>query len=228
MNTDFDLLNTESLDESILNNTYVYSSADGEQEYEDEENTDSEPSDEEGVYEEELPKYRTLVKNKKLELKAQYGKARIVMERQCNRGIPYPCPTKDNLRKICYKEVCVNVPKTQWGWRKKWREFKQAGGLAKLKMQARGLAPIEPTVTPPTTAAKTLTFRGKALAQPTKVTLGKTTDVKDFNENQNDMSTKRVAETNDKILGMPKMVAIGIGVAILALGGFIIYKKINK
>lgn len=35
-------------------------------------------------------------------------------------------------------------------------------------------------------------------------------------------------KSDDKILGMPKMVAIGIGVVILAIGGFIVYKKFIK
>lgn len=34
--------------------------------------------------------------------------------------------------------------------------------------------------------------------------------------------------SDDKILGMPKMVAIGVGVVILAIGGFIVYKKFIK
>ena len=33
--------------------------------------------------------------------------------------------------------------------------------------------------------------------------------------------------SSDKILGMPKGVAIGVGVAILAIGGFLIYKKVK-
>jgi hypothetical protein len=33
---------------------------------------------------------------------------------------------------------------------------------------------------------------------------------------------------DDKILGMPKMVAIGVGVVILAIGGFVVYKKFIK
>jgi hypothetical protein len=35
-------------------------------------------------------------------------------------------------------------------------------------------------------------------------------------------------KSDDKILGMPKMVAIGVGVVILAIGGFIVYKKFIK
>lgn len=33
---------------------------------------------------------------------------------------------------------------------------------------------------------------------------------------------------SDKILGMPKMVAYGLGALVLAVGGFLIYKKMNK
>lgn len=231
MNTELDLLNTDYLDESILNNTFDYSNADGESEFEDEENTDSELSDEEGVSEEELPKFRTLVKNKKLEMKAQYGKARIVTERKCNKGIPYPCPTIKEPLKVCYKEVCANVPKFQSGWRKKWREFKQAGGLSQLKLQARGLAPIPTTVTA-SAPTKGLMFRGKLLGAPIKTTLGKVSDLKTTDESKSDNSDKRVAEeSNDKILGMPK--PLGITVAIigslaLVVGGFFFIKKIAK
>jgi hypothetical protein len=35
-------------------------------------------------------------------------------------------------------------------------------------------------------------------------------------------------KADDKILGMPKMVAIGVGIAILAIGGFVVYKKFIK
>ena len=35
-------------------------------------------------------------------------------------------------------------------------------------------------------------------------------------------------KADDKILGMPKMVAIGVGITILAIGGFVVYKKFIK
>jgi hypothetical protein len=35
-------------------------------------------------------------------------------------------------------------------------------------------------------------------------------------------------EEDGKILGMPKMVAIGLGVVVLAVGGFVVYKKFKK
>ena len=36
--------------------------------------------------------------------------------------------------------------------------------------------------------------------------------------------SKTASENEDKILGMPKGVAIGVGVAVLAIGGFFAYK----
>jgi uncharacterized membrane protein len=36
------------------------------------------------------------------------------------------------------------------------------------------------------------------------------------------------SDKSDKILGMPKMVAIGLGVVLLAIGGFFAYKKFKK
>lgn len=34
-------------------------------------------------------------------------------------------------------------------------------------------------------------------------------------------------DSDGKILGMPKAIAIGVGVAVLAIGGFLIYKKVK-
>lgn len=41
-------------------------------------------------------------------------------------------------------------------------------------------------------------------------------------------TSEKTETEGDKILGMPKMVAIGLGVVILAVGGFIAYKKFKK
>ena len=43
-----------------------------------------------------------------------------------------------------------------------------------------------------------------------------------------DSSAKRQDSGDNKILGMPKGVAIGLGVAVLAVGGFFLYKKFKK
>lgn len=87
--------------------------AGGEKEYENEDNTEYESEESEigDTSDTDLPKFRTLVRNKKLELKAQYGKAKIenrsVMEREC-KNVQIP-----KIRMVD-KEVCVNVPYTHW------------------------------------------------------------------------------------------------------------------
>lgn len=122
-----------------------------------------------GVSDADMPTFRQLVKAKKLELKAQYGKGHLdtktAYKKVCAGGfngthqecknIPYPCPTFQNPTKTCYKQICTNVPtwdanvncndvpypEVAWipGWRKQWRIFKRDGGLAQLKMKAQGL-----------------------------------------------------------------------------------------
>jgi hypothetical protein len=47
---------------------------------------------------------------------------------------------------------------------------------------------------------------------------------KDDSDSDSDDESKRLGEGDDKILGMPKMVAIGLGVALVAIGGFVAYK----
>lgn len=130
---------------------------------------DSDAIDAGGVSDSDMPSFRQLVRAKKLELKAQYGKGKfnIGTKRVCTGGfngthqecknVPYPCPTIQNPLKKCDQRVCVNVPtwdpkggacndvpdplNVSWipGWRKQWRIFKRDGGLAQLKMKAKGL-----------------------------------------------------------------------------------------
>lgn len=163
----------------------LWRNAEGEeQELENEDYTEYENEAEEIPEEQfapdELPKFRQLVRAKKLELKAQYGKAHFDTRRECKMvptpstcyktvSIPYPC-IKNAKATTCYKnssvpypctvnkEVCINIPTWVWGWRKKWREFKQAGGLAQLKMISRGMAPMPtPTTNDPNTPTYTPT-----------------------------------------------------------------------
>ena len=116
----------------------MYYSADGE-EVDDvdspdgnEESVESESEEEEvgGVDSADLPKYRQLVKQKKIELRDTYGKGRLKGEtftkrecktikvpesytdRVCN-NVNYPCPTWNSPLKSCTKQVCVNVPKVR-------------------------------------------------------------------------------------------------------------------
>ncbi|HRG36896.1 MAG TPA: hypothetical protein PK289_00030 [Bacteroidia bacterium] len=131
-----------------------YFKADGDEvEYENEESVEPDAEDytyEADMSEAQVPKYRQLVRAKKLELKAQFGKAHFTTRKECKNvptpttcykkvagvNVPYPCMKN--------KEVCITIPTWVWGWRKKWREFKNAGGLAQLKMVAKGMAPYVP------------------------------------------------------------------------------------
>lgn len=167
--------------------TRLWTNADGEEELENEESVEPEGEEamvEEEFVDEELPKFRQLVRAKKLEMKAQYGKAHFATRRECKnvpypgtctKSVPYPC-VKNRKVTTCYKnvpvpctkykEVCINVPYWVWGWRKKWREFKQAGGLAQLKMISKGMAPLYPPTDTgtgnTTTPTNTTTPRGGA------------------------------------------------------------------
>ncbi len=122
--------------------------ADSESENEDSVEYENELPEEEFT-EEELPKFRHLVRAKKLEYKAQYGKAHLqtktAYKKVCLGG--WVDIKGDGKGPIWKSDInCTNIPYPQitwvWGWRKKWREFKQAGGLAQLKMQSKGTAPI--------------------------------------------------------------------------------------
>jgi len=215
-------------------------------ETEDEENTDSEPSDEEGVPQEDLPRFRTLVKNKKLELKAQYGKAKIVLKKKCRKVRLPKLITERECKKVLRKEICINVPKLrlqdknacikvpklQRGWRQKWREFKRAGGLAQLRLQARGLAPIpKPTVSAPITPTVSAPIAPTVSAPiaPAATAPTPTPDSKRVSDSS-ESASESASETSEtkKILGMPTGVAIGLGIAVLGLGGFLIYKKMKS
>ena len=99
--------------------------------------------DESGVPATDLPKFRQLVRAKKLALKAQYGRGRL---------------------EIIYRRVWgVNVPagvRRIHGWRYYWKHYKFHGGMAQLKLQAQTPdissppppppPPLEPSI-PPTT-----------------------------------------------------------------------------
>jgi len=202
-----------------------YSSVEGdEQELEDEESVEYEGEDTEvGVPEADLPKFRTLVKNKKLEMKAQYGKGHMkaTTKQECNT-VKVPCPTFSQPFKTCDKRVCVNVPSVQWvwGWRKKWREFKQQGGLAQLKQQAKGLAPVVP-VAPVVVAipgATAISPGGLAKNQKKKTE----TTSNDKATTATDVVATPVVETKSK-----KPLYIGLGVLLL-IGGIWAYKKYAK
>lgn len=150
-------------------------SASGESEAENEDSVEyeseaSDPSlqDADPLDESEMPKFRHLVRAKKLEMKAQYGKAHFQTStgtKQVCVNVPYTkWDPNINCVKIGKKTKCLGgfiggtrreckdikypVITWVWGWRKKWREFKKQGGLAQLKRQSQGLDPIPGTAIP--------------------------------------------------------------------------------
>lgn len=213
--------------------------ADGEQEFEDEEYTEYEGEassfPEEEFSETELPKFRHLVRAKKLEMKAQYGKAHIgtttktiQVPSTCYRtvNVPYPCPTIKQPLKTCYrsssvpypctKDQTINVPIWVWGWRKKWREFKQSGGLAQLKMQSKGMAPIPGYTDPaPTTSPTPKPPKTPALYGPKGVGVE--------SEDSNDGGALGVNQAH----GMSTTMKVAIAVPVLIGLGFGLYKLLK-
>jgi len=200
--------------------------ADGEQELENEEYTEYENEafgfPEEEFSETELPKFRHLVRAKKLEYKAQYGKAHIGSRREC-KNVPYPstCYKKVYGVNVPYpcsknKEVCINIPTWVWGWRKKWREFKQSGGLAQLKMQSKGMAPIPGYTDPaPTTSPTPKPPKTPALYGPKGVGVE--------SEDSNDGGALGVNQAH----GMSTTMKVAIAVPVLIGLGFGLYKLLK-
>lgn len=240
-----DLLNSSGLDESILNaigqmtpNFEYSSSADGEEaEYEDEENVEYEETDSieaGGVPEQDLPKFRQLVRAKKLDYRAKYGKAHFGKQQKCT-NVKYPCPTLKSPLKMCTKKVCVDVPKFVSGWRKEWRKFKQQGGLAQLKQQAKGASPVTTPVTTPV-AQTTSGSSSQSGISKFKPKLIKNIKVENVSVGDSDSrSSDEVVEEktskdkmsdsgDDKIFGMPKNLFY-VGLGLVALGGIYIYVK---
>lgn len=230
----------------------------------DEEITDYEGEESEvgGVPSPDLPRFRDLVKGKKLELKAQYGKGHFKNEsyttRDC-KNVPYPCPTWKEPLKVCYKEVCVNVPhiRVVWvaGWRKRWREFKQQGGLAQLKQQSQGTAPVNtaPSTTPPPVSNPPVGIRNiiaateldtAVLIHPrktlvdavkqdtTKQETGTEQGIKSSEQSSPEQSKPSSESTSTtegkKFLGMPMGVGIGVTVVGVAALGFVAWKLLKK
>lgn len=247
-NNNLDLSNVDDLDESVLNaigvmtpNSEYSSSAEGDEfdegaDYGNEDVTEPDEADELDTSDldaEELPKFRQLIREEKLKFKAKFGKAKISM--------------KTKKPKWCNKNWCaIKVPVRTRGWRFEWKKWKRGGGLAKLKMYAKGLSTEKPTTpaekpttppilppTPPPTAGNTTTTGGRT---------PRTVPTKDLNDTTQAGSTTDAAKTggesgaglkdaeggDDKILGMPKGVAIGVGVALVAVVGFFAYKKFIK
>jgi len=121
---DLDVINADLYDEQLFNigtnaiafNNYPYFNFDGEQEWENEENTDYENEEVEvdgGVPQSDLPRYRDLVRNKKLELKSQYGKGYFSIGECGIKPLPpetilnMPCLWDCSKEKNASKDCCT-------------------------------------------------------------------------------------------------------------------------
>lgn len=116
-----------------------FSGADGDDESGELDTTDSTANDESGVPVEDLPRFRQLVKAKKTELKTQYGQGHCEVTESWGG--------KNVGDTVSWFQCKIYHPgKTKWvrGWRWQWKEFKESGGKAILKQQAKGTssAPI--------------------------------------------------------------------------------------
>lgn len=220
-NNDLELSNIDDLDESVLNAVGVnydeYSYVDGEDGDEDSVEDEGEAAEVGGLTDEELPKFRQLVREEKLKFKAKYGKSRIKTEWVKNRfGIKYPKITRTK------------------GWRHHWKNWKRSGGLAKLKQFAKGQIATRPTtpadVTPAAAPSTTSATRPPAtVTQKAQLGEGTTTATPTSTQSADESVPEKSAQDDDnKILGMPKGLAIGLGIAILAIGGVVVYKKMIK
>lgn len=276
------------LDDSVFYSKGIFSSADGneEGEYEDEDNVEYE--NEEYEYETmggddipaaELPKFRQLVRDKKLELKAQYGKAKISVFECGIKPLPpdiahpnviclWDCSKSKHTNKDCCAknrqqaqkraeqrdkiakwEKCRSENKgiIVWGWRKKWREFKKAGGLAQLRMLSKGLTPPPNTVldAQSVTASTSNTQvtnnqpmikkqKQKAEESLKPVNLGVLKKQPINVSVLKELASKKEAENSEKegkFLWMPKKVGIAVavlGTAALIFGGYKLYVKFKK
>lgn len=109
-----------------------------------------------GIEVADLPRFRQLVRKKKITLKATYGKTKWYVTEQW--GCPIACgPGVGGEANWFQAGLHPNKTRKVSGWRKQWKNFKQAGGLATLKLQSKELTPIPTTTTPPTENVPTTT-----------------------------------------------------------------------
>lgn len=143
------------------------------------------------------------------------------------------------------EEVCVNVPKLRlvWvsGWRKQWREFKRNGGLEQLKLQAKGLAPTITPIFQPNLVDEQIDNKieddGITNEDELSETETETNEIEDSDEIKPKTKPKRKPKTkkptsvsakkisSDKIAGIPNEVIIGLAVAFVLVGGYLIINK---
>ncbi len=107
---------------------FINASGDPDDDTGEPETTEPTSEDESGVPAADLPKFRTLVRAKKLALKAQYGRGHIEIIKN-KWGLP------------------IGIKRVR-GWRYYWKRFKFNGGKAQLKLQAQTPVPIPPPLIP--------------------------------------------------------------------------------
>ena len=230
INETLELSNVQDLDTSVLNaigamtpNFEYSSSAEGDEGDEDSVEDEGEVEEVGGLEESEKPKFRQLVRQKKIDFKAKYGKKRWKVTQAFKN---YQVGDTVSLA-----TALAHPRKTvlSSGWRKQWRDFKKSGGLAQIKQYVKGLRPDMPVTSadfPPSQAGKLpIGNLGSAVKGQVKTKQGVVSQ--DMSQQGDNM---RMADTegDDKILGMNKNLAIGLGVAVLAVAGFFIYKKVTK
>ncbi len=163
------------------------------------------------------------MRQKKLELKAQYGKGHFSVG-EC--GI-YPlciwdCSKENNQNKDCCIKrhewkLCRDQNRGVWvpGWRRKWREFKRDGGLAQLKLQSKCL-----NGTPPQPSKKPfMSIFGKT-AVKSSGNISKGGDVTDGNSGAREQGTFWSNNRN--------IILIVVTILVILLAWFIIRKYFSK
>ncbi len=142
----FNLDSNSSVNESYLN-------ADGDDNTGEANTTEPTADDESGVDAEDLPKYRQLVREKKIALKVQYGQGRYVVTSSFGNH-----KVGDS---VSFATAQLHMNKTKWtrGFRYYWKQFKNSGGKSTLKQQAKSLTPTTPTTPTTTTSVGTDTTK---------------------------------------------------------------------
>lgn len=180
-----------------------------------------------GIEQADLPRFRQLVRDKKLSLKATYGKTKWYVTERWVLG-----PGVGAEANVAQAFLHPDKTRKVSGWRKKWKDFKSAGGLAQLKLQSKGLTPtLTPipapipttTLTPipaPTTPKNTTTI----LKNLKKKLLNKAVVYKSTSPTTTANEEEEVAKLEDKKPVM-KIVVIVLIVVIIAIGAYMILRK---
>ena len=166
-----------------------------------------------------LIQFRQLVRQKKITLKATYGKTKWYVTEKWVGG-----PGVGGEANWFQAGLHPNKTRKVSGWRRKWKDFKSAGGLAQLKLQVTPNTPPT-TITPPTENVPTTTvpsfsninIKPIKKAVVIKGTLPtKTTAIEEEEE--------VVAKLGDKKPVM-KIAVIVLIVVIIAIGAYMILRK---